>query len=97
MKRLFSCLILGIFITVSLTIVAFFFNQREFSCVFVWQACLVQRLIHTPDNSIHEATPIDTFAFLFGILLGVPIYACLSYGLIRLDERLVKRIDKNSA
>jgi hypothetical protein len=53
----------------------------------VWQACLVQTVIHTPVD--FEATPIDLFAFAFGILLGVPIYSLLGYAVLA-------RFDKSS-
>lgn len=36
-------------------------------------------VIHATDNPIHEASPIDLFAFMFHVLPGVPIYSALSY------------------
>jgi hypothetical protein len=77
----------GVVITALLTFVAFVVNTRAVSCVFVWQACLVQTVIHTPDNPIHEASPIDLFAFAFGILLGVPIYSLAAYALLARGRR----------
>ncbi|PWT92618.1 MAG: hypothetical protein C5B55_06020 [Blastocatellia bacterium] len=69
----------GLIINSLLTITALMGNSRTWLCVFAWQACLVQIFIHTPDNPIHEASPIDLFGFIVGILLGVPIYAGLCY------------------
>jgi hypothetical protein len=75
-------IICGVLLTSVLTGFAFAVNSRAWVCTFAWQACLVQTVIHTPDNPIHEASPIDLFAFVFGILLGVPIYSLLSYVLL---------------
>jgi hypothetical protein len=52
------------------------------ACTFAWQACLTQTVIHTPDNEIHEGSPIDLFGFAIGVLLGVPIYGVFSYFLL---------------
>jgi hypothetical protein len=68
----------GVFITATFTFIAFMGNSRMWSCTFAWQACLVQTVIHTP-VSAREGTPIDLFAFVFGVLLGVPIYSVLYY------------------
>jgi hypothetical protein len=72
-------LVCGVILTVMLTAVAFMGNSRAWGCTFVWQACLLQTVIHTPDNPVNEGSPIDLFAFALGILLGVPIYSALSY------------------
>ena len=74
-------MICGVALTVVLTFFAFAGNSRAWACTFAWQACLVQTLI--PDNPIHEGTPIDLFLFLFGVLLGVPMYSLLSYVILR--------------
>lgn len=65
-----------------MTVIAFTGDSREWGCTFAWQACLVQTVIHTPDNAIHEGSPIDLFGFAIGVLLGVPIYGALSYVLL---------------
>lgn len=36
---------------------------------------------------MHEASPIDFFGFAIGVILGVPIYAGLSFVLLFLRER----------
>ena len=76
-KRILLSIAGGVILTIVLTIIAFMGESRAWGCTFVWQACLVQTVIHTPGN--FEATPIDLFAFAFGILLGVPIYSLLIY------------------
>jgi hypothetical protein len=68
----------GIVLTATLTFIAFMGNSRTWGCTFAWQACLVQTVIHTP-TSAREGTPIDLFAFVLGVLLGVPIYSILYY------------------
>ena len=70
----------GVILTAVLTVIAFTGESRAWGCTFVWQACLVQAVIHTPGD--FEATPIDLFAFALGILLGVPIYSLLSYAIL---------------
>lgn len=81
-KLILISIICGALLTFVLTVFAFAGNSRPWGCTFAWQACLVQTVIHTPDNPIHEASPIDLFAFMFGVLLGVPIYSLLSYVLL---------------
>ena len=81
-KLILVSIVCGILLTFLLTVFAFAGNSRAWGCTFVWQACLLQTVIHTPDNPIHEATPIDFLAFWFGVLLGVPIYSLLSYILL---------------
>jgi hypothetical protein len=76
-KRILISITCGVIVTTLLTVIAFTGTSRTWGCTFVWQACLVQAVIHTPGD--FEATPIDLFAFLFGILLGVPIYSLLTY------------------
>jgi hypothetical protein len=76
-KLLLISLIWGVLLTFVLTVFAFAGNSRAWGCTFAWQACLLQSFI--PDNPIHEGTPIDFFVFMFGVLLGVPVYFLLSY------------------
>ena len=45
-------------------------------------------IVRTPDNPIHEASSIDLFGIGLGVLLGVPIYSLISYGLFTTYARL---------
>ena len=68
----------GVLLTATFTFIAFMGDSRAWGCTFAWHACLVQTVIHTP-VSAREGTPIDLFAFVLGVLLGVPIYSVLYY------------------
>ena len=72
-------IVLGVLLTFALTVIAFMGSSRAWGCTFAWQACLLQTVVHTPDNPVHEGSPIDLFAFLLGVLLGIPIYGSLCY------------------
>src|SRR5690349_12624949 len=72
----------GVGLTLLLAILAFGANSRPLACNFAWQACLVQAAV-IPANS-HEGTPLDLILFLFGLLLGVPIYSALTYAVVTL-------------
>jgi len=89
-----AAIVCGVLLTFTLTVIAFMGRSRAWGCTFVWQACLLQTVIHTPDNPIHEASPIDLFAFLLGILLGVPIYSALCYVAL-LNWQKPVRLDRN--
>src|SRR5467141_2169723 len=78
-KLVLASIFCGVVLTAVLTATAFIVGSRALGCTFVWQACLVQTVIHTPDNPMHEGSPIDLFAFAVGVLLGVPIYSAVSY------------------
>jgi hypothetical protein len=54
----------GLFLTIVLTTLGLSQDSRKALCVFVWQACLVQLVVHTPDNPVREASPIDLFGFV---------------------------------
>jgi hypothetical protein len=82
MKRVLASFACGLILTVILTGYGLSLDSRPALCVFIWQACLVQLVIHTPDNSIHEGSPIDLLGFGLGVLLGVPIYSLISYGFL---------------
>lgn len=71
--------ICGVLLTATFTFLAIMGNSRAWGCTFAWQACLVQTVIHTPDNPMHEGSPLDIFGFMLGVLLGVPIYSILYY------------------
>ncbi|MFN2510604.1 MAG: hypothetical protein ABR568_04080 [Pyrinomonadaceae bacterium] len=79
--------------TIVLTTFGLSQNSRKGLCVFVWQACLVQLVVHTPDNPIREASPIDLFGFVLGVLLGVPIYSLISYGFLTAYARVSNEIN----
>lgn len=89
MARVFASVAWGLVVTVILTGVGLWQDSRPALCVFVWQACLVQLVVHTPtlENSIHEGSPIDLFGFGLGVLLGVPIYSLIIYGFLTADAR----------
>ena len=89
-KRALIAIAAGIILTILLTAIGLSQNSREALCVFVWQACLVQLIVHTPDNPIHEASPIDLFGFALGVLLGIPIYSVISYTALRVYSRISK-------
>jgi len=55
------------------------------ACTFAWQSCLIQAAI-IPANS-REGTPVDLLLFLFGLLLGVPVYSALTYAAVALWRR----------
>jgi hypothetical protein len=86
----------GLTLTFVLTVSAFVGNTRAWGCTFAWQACLVQNVIHTPNNPNHEATPLDLFAFILGVALGVPIYSLLSYLLLAWWEKFTGNTPQQS-
>jgi len=86
-KLILISIVCGVVLTFFMTVISLNGDSRTWLCTFAWQACLVQTVIHTPDNAIHEASPIDLFGFVIGVLLGVPIYAGLSYVLLLLWQR----------
>jgi hypothetical protein len=88
MKRVVASFACGLILTVILTGFGLSQDSRPALCVFIWQACLVQLVIHTPDNSIHEGSPIDLFGFSLGVLLGVPLYSLISYGFLKVYARV---------
>ena len=82
MKRVLASVAGGLLLTVILTGLGLSQDSRPALCVFIWQACLVQLVVHTPENSIQEGSPIDLLGFGLGVLLGVPIYSLISYGFL---------------
>ena len=88
MKRVLASLACGLVLTIVLTGFGLSQDSRPALCVFIWQACLVQLIVHTPGNSVHEGSPIDLFGFGLGVLLGVPIYSLISYGLLTAYARV---------
>jgi hypothetical protein len=86
-KIVLVSIVCGVVLTAGLTATGLNSGSRAQGCAFMWQACLTQTVIHTPDNPMHEGSPIDLFAFAFGIFLGVPIYSAVSYVGLRLATR----------
>lgn len=79
----------GFGITFLLAIFAFGANSRTMACTFAWQSCLLQAAVISANS--REGTPVDLFLFLFGLLLGVPIYSGLTYTFIVVGRRLQAR------
>ncbi len=86
---LMASILCGLLLTLLLTAIAVIVGAREGGCIFLWQACLLQRVIHTPDNPLHEGSPIDLFVFGFGVVLGIPIYSILSYFPLRYWQKVI--------
>lgn len=91
MKRVLISIACGVILTTVLTTVGISQGTRGSVCFFVWHACLVQLVVHTPENDIHEGSPIDFFGFVLGVLAGVPIYSLITYGALTLYGRSMKR------
>jgi hypothetical protein len=88
MKRSLIAIAAGVILTAFLTLAGLSQNSRGAFCVFVWQACLVKLVVHTPDNPAHEGSPIDLLGFFLGVLAGVPIYSLITYGVLTLRARI---------
>ena len=82
-RLVFASVVCGVVVTGGLAAAASSVGSRTWACTFVWQACLIQTVIHTPDNPMHEGSPIDALAALLGVSLGVPIYSAASYLALR--------------
>jgi ribose/xylose/arabinose/galactoside ABC-type transport system permease subunit len=91
MKRVLVSVACGLILTIALTTLGLSQDSRRALCGFVWQACLVQIVVRTPDNPVREASPIDLFDFALGVLLGVPIYSGISYGLLTTYARFSEK------
>jgi hypothetical protein len=79
----------GLGITFLLGLLAFGANSRTMACTFAWQSCLLQAAVISANS--REGTPVDFFLFLFGLLLGVPIYFGLTYALVVLGRKVQAR------
>jgi hypothetical protein len=88
MRRVLIAIAAGVILTAFLTLAGMSQSSREAFCVFVWQACLIQVVVRTPDNPAHEGSPIDLLGFALGVLAGVPIYSLITYGALTLRARL---------
>ena len=52
MKRVIVSVACGLILTFVMTALGLSQDSRKALCVFVWQACLVQLLVRTPDNPV---------------------------------------------
>jgi hypothetical protein len=91
---LMASMICGLLLTLLLSVIAVIVGAREGGCIFLWQACLLQRVIHTPDNALHEGSPTDLFVFGFGVVLGIPIYSVLFYFALRYWQKVIRKEPK---
>ena len=82
-KHVLAAIACGVVLTVALTVIASTAGSRVLVCTYAWQLCLTQLVIHTPENPMHEGSPIDLLALVIGLSLGVPIYSALSYVALR--------------
>jgi hypothetical protein len=93
MYRLLVCLFWAVVITATLTIAVLIFDAPA---ILLWQVGLLFSLvpahnIGTPEQPFYEGTPIHLLAIPAGILLGVPIYAFLSFLLWLAKEKMKNR------
>lgn len=103
MNRWLISICCGVLLTVVLTALSFTVmvvsdgRARGVAKVILWQAAIVTSLvpshnIGTAEEPIYEATPVDLFLSLVGILLGIPIYTVASYFVLsKLAERKKRR------
>lgn len=95
-RLLVEAILCGILLTGTFTFLAAIGGSRAWACKFAWQACLVQIVIHTPESA-HEGSPIDLFAFVFGVLLGVPIYSGAYYLILFYWRKKFSDVDENKS
>ena len=87
LKLIFVSTLVGIFITAALTWAAFSIEDDQVSRVLLWQLKPVMYLAGTgpllgydaQGNPIYEGTPVHIIFGFLGLLLGVPIYAVISF------------------
>ena len=95
MQRVLVCFACGLILTAVLTGIGLSQGSREGVCVFIWQGCLVQLILHTADTPVDGGSTLSWFSFVFGIplgvLLGVPIYSVISYGFLTAYARVSKK------
>ncbi len=94
MHRVLVSLACGLILTIALTGFALSQDSRKGVCVFIWQGCLIQLIVRTLDTPTHGGSTLGWLGFMFGlplgVLLGVPIYSLISYGLFTADARVSK-------
>jgi hypothetical protein len=98
-KRVALSLLCGPLITAALTTAAFYIDSEPAYVVLLWQfqlLVLLHNLVLGPGpllghdaqgQPIYEGTPVIFFVLFIGILIGVPIYSCLSYFVMTRWER----------
>ena len=92
MRRVLVSFACGLILTIILTGFGLSQDSREGVCVFIWQGCLVQLILNATDTPVDGGSTMSWFSFMFGIplgvLLGVPIYSLISYGLLTAYARV---------
>lgn len=93
-QLLMLSLFCGVILTITLTWVAFSFENKNASRLLLWYAPIPAYLVgaapspelRTLDGegeAAYEGPPIYLLAELTGLLLGVPIYSAVTYFLVR--------------
>lgn len=94
MRRVLVSFACGLILTIVLTGFGLSQGTREGVCVFIWQGCLVQRILNGMDTPVEGGSTLAWLSFMFGIplgvLLGVPIYSLISYGFLTAYARISK-------
>jgi len=89
----------GVLLTAATTAAGMAVESRVVARVLMWQVMLLS-LLHdallgpgpvlyhdAQGRPVYEGTPVMFFVFGLGVLMGVPIYTCLSYAVLGLRER----------
>ena len=90
MRRLAISVICGLTVTVTLAALAFSeVVSRDTARILLWQCTfLAQGVPHgnigTPEHPIIEGSPLDLIPVFVGVPLGIPIYALLTYLVLRM-------------
>lgn len=80
-KLIIPSLILGSFFEAFLVFLTVCFPDA--GRILLWHTAII--CYHPPAKC---ATPVDLFCFLFGLILGVPIYGVLAYLILKLEKRV---------
>ena len=88
-------ILIGIALTILLTIVAFEGTSNAWVCTFAWNGCLGVKILGTPESA-GEGTPLDVFGFAVGILLGIPLYSMIAFVTFDLCNWFAKRGKKSN-
>lgn len=73
----------GIALTIVLFLAAIIGYEHWWGCIFAWNGCYGFNHFGTP-KSAHEGRPLDLFGFALGIVLGVPVYSIVIFGILEL-------------